>query len=200
MAETFRLQLLHAADQEAGVPALQDAPNFSAVLNALANEDANNDNIADYANTIRLSSGDAVIPGVFFTASEAVFGAPGRGDILIQNELGWAAIALGNHEFDLGTEVLANMIAADADADYVGALFPYLSANLDFSTDAFLGELEVDGGAAPQAGTVTSSVVIDVNGEMIGVVAPRRRHGRLRSAGRNHPGRSRRADRRQCRP
>lgn len=35
---TFTLQLLHAADQEGGIPALGDAPNFSAVLNALRDD------------------------------------------------------------------------------------------------------------------------------------------------------------------
>ncbi len=54
----FQLQLLHASDQEAGIPALDDAPRFSAVLNALKNQDANNDKLPDYANTILLSSGD----------------------------------------------------------------------------------------------------------------------------------------------
>ena len=52
---------------------------------------------------LTLSSGDAIIPGLFFDASAAVFGSQGIADIQIQNELGVEAIALGNHEFDLGT-------------------------------------------------------------------------------------------------
>ena len=93
-AAPFQLQLLHLADQEAGIPALDDAPRASAVINALK---------ADYENTLILSSGDAIIPGLFFTASEEAFGGAGRADIAIQNELGIQAIAFGNHEFDLGT-------------------------------------------------------------------------------------------------
>lgn len=89
----FKLQLLHAADQEAGVPALEDAPNFSAVVNALKNEDADSDSNPDYENTLVLSSGDAYIPSPFFFGSEEAFGGQGRGDILIQNELGFQAIA-----------------------------------------------------------------------------------------------------------
>lgn len=169
----FTLQMLHAADQEAGVPALGDAARFSAVMNALENQDADNDGEADFANTIRLSSGDAFIPGVFYSASEDVFGAAGRGDILIQNELEWDAIALGNHEFDLGTGALADLLQPGTTPTgliYPGAQFPYLSANLDFSTDPNLAPLEVPGGQAPQPGTVTSSIVLDVNGEQIGVV------------------------------
>ena len=169
----FRLELLHVTDQEASSAAVGDAPRLSAVLNALRAEDLGDDGLPD--NTLTLSSGDAFIPSPFFSASEAVFGSEGIADIQIQNELGFQAIALGNHEFDLGTETLAGLISGDADgsilgADFAGAQFPYLSANLDFSTDGNLAPLEVAGGGAPQANTVTSSVVVDVNGEDIAVI------------------------------
>ena len=135
----FTLQLLHGADQEAGVPALEDAPRFSAVLNALRD---------DFDNTLVLSSGDAFIPGLFLAASEDAFGGQGRADILIQNELGFEAIAFGNHEFDLGTALVRDLVggvvddpATEVDESFAGAAFPYLSANLDFSTDANLADL-----------------------------------------------------------
>ena len=150
----FTLELLHIADQEASSAAVVDAPNLSAVLNALRAQDLGDDGEAD--NTLTLSSGDAIIPGIFFDASEAVFGSAGVGDILIQNELGIQAMALGNHEFDQGTSVLADLISGDAAADFDGTAFPYLSANLDFSTDTNLAPLEVAGGGSPLAGTVTN--------------------------------------------
>ena len=193
------LELLHIADQEAGADAVRAAPNLSAVLNALRGQDLGADGLPDA--TLTLSSGDAFIPGVFFDASEAVFGAGGIADVQIQNELGIQAIALGNHEFDFGTRVLSELISgldvtddgseeepdavprpigafdspafAGTDLDgatFDGAAFPYLSANLDFSTDAFLAPLEVAGGQAPQPGVVTSSTVIDVGGDAVGVV------------------------------
>lgn len=173
---TFTLEILHAADQEAGIAALDDAPNFSAVLNALEAEDLGNDGEVD--NTLVLSSGDAFIPGLVYDASEETLGAAGRADILIQNELGFDAIALGNHEFDNGTEVLAGLIAAveddpttpDVDESYAGTAFPYLSSNLDFSTDANLAPLVVEDAQAPQGNSLAASTVIDVNGEPIGVV------------------------------
>lgn len=155
----FTLQLLHAADQEAGIPALDDAVRFSGVLNALAD---------DFSNTLILSSGDAFIPGVFFSASETAFGGVGRADILIQNELGFQAIALGNHEFDQGTGVLSDLIQGDP--TFSGAAFPYLSSNLDFSTSADLAGLVVPDAQAPQANSLAASTIIDVNGERIGVV------------------------------
>ncbi|MGD1855553.1 MAG: esterase-like activity of phytase family protein [Leptolyngbyaceae cyanobacterium] len=165
----FTLQLLHAADQEAGIPALDDAPNFSAVLNALRD---------DFDNTVTLSSGDAILPGLFFSASEDIFGGQGRADILIQNELGFEAIALGNHEFDLGTGLLADLIAGgeddpetpDVDESFVGAQFPYLSSNLDFSSDENLADLVVADDQAPQPNSLAATTVITVGDEKIGVV------------------------------
>jgi 2',3'-cyclic-nucleotide 2'-phosphodiesterase (5'-nucleotidase family) len=178
--ENFVLELLHAADQEAGAAAVVDAPRFSAVLNGLRAQDLGGDGEEDY--TLTLSSGDAFIPGVFYDASAEAFGlseddlaAGGIADIRIQNELGFEAISLGNHEFDFGTETLAALIDGSAPGeilgrDFEGAQFPYVSANLDFSTDANLAPLVVPGGQAPQPNSLTSSVVVDVNGEDVGVV------------------------------
>ena len=170
--DTYTLQLLHAADHEAGVPALENADNFSAVLSALREEDADGDGVADYENTVTLSSGDAYIPSPFFAASEEAYGASGRGDILIQNELGFEAIAFGNHEFDFGTGTVADLISADEEDDYPGTAFPYLSSNLDFSTDEDLAPLVVEDGqeASEIPNSITGNTIVDANGEQIGVV------------------------------
>ena len=170
--DIFTLQLLHAADQEGGIPALEDAPNFSAVLDALENEDADGDGNSDYANTLTLSSGDAYIPGPFFSAGEAAFGGQGRGDILIQNELGFDAIALGNHEFDFGTGTVADLISPDEETGYPGTAFPYLSSNLDFSTDEDLAPLVREDGqeASDIPNSIAGNNIVTVNGEQIGVV------------------------------
>ncbi|WP_170923269.1 ExeM/NucH family extracellular endonuclease [Fulvimarina manganoxydans] len=177
--EPFTLELLHFSDQEGATNAIEDAPNLSAVLNALRGQDLGNDGMAD--NTLTISSGDLFIPGVFGNASAALYGAAGIADIQIQNELGIQASALGNHDFDYGTKALAGLISGSAGEgtsaggmilgkDFAGTAFPYLSSNLVFSTDEDLAPLEVAGGQAPQGNVVTSSVVIDVNGEKIGVV------------------------------
>ncbi|NJR43455.1 MAG: hypothetical protein HC767_13145 [Akkermansiaceae bacterium] len=95
-------------------------------------------------NTLKLSSGDLFIAGPFFNASTDIYGASGIADILVQNELGWDAAAVGNHEFDAGPGTFASLIAPNADIQgvgidpntgYTGTLFPYLSTNLDYSTD-----------------------------------------------------------------
>ncbi len=172
---TFTLELLHFTDQEAGVAAISDAPNLSAVLNALRAEDLGDDGVAD--NTLTLSSGDSFIPGLFYEASATAFGSAGIADIEIQNQLGVQAIALGNHEFDFGTATFAGLISGDAPgdilgSDFQGALYPYLSTTLDVSTDANLAPLETAGGQAPLTNVITSSTVIATGetGELIGVV------------------------------
>ncbi|MBO6824966.1 MAG: choice-of-anchor I family protein [Sneathiella sp.] len=163
----FTLQILHASDLEGGVEAIDSAPNFAAIVDVL--EDT-------YENTLVLSAGDNYLPGPFLNAAsdrifrdEGIFndvynelyGLPGdledayaglhegggRLDISIMNVIGFDASALGNHEFDLGTDFLSSVIGEDfrgdglADDRWIGAQFPYLSANLDFSNDADLSSL-----------------------------------------------------------
>ncbi|WP_136684091.1 ExeM/NucH family extracellular endonuclease [Falsirhodobacter xinxiangensis] len=172
--DVFTLELLHMSDQEGNGSSIVHAPNASAVMNALEAQDLGNDGIAD--NTLRVSSGDAIIPGAFYDASGAVFGSGGIGDIQIQNELGFEAIALGNHEFDKGTAELAGLISGDAvgnfDAlvgtslegkDFTGTDMPYLSTNLDVSTDPNLAPLAV-------SGKIANSKVVEKGGELIGIV------------------------------
>ena len=166
---SFVLQLLHASDFEGGVPALDDAPRFSSVLNGLR---------AQYPNrTLTLSSGDNYIPSPFFAASSdpslrPVLGREniGRGDITILNALGIQASAFGNHEFDQGTNQVRVLIARDR--EYPGTAFPYLSANLDFSPDANLRDLVVPDNR--EANTIPNSIAksttINVGGERFGIV------------------------------
>ncbi|MFN3927908.1 MAG: choice-of-anchor I domain-containing protein [Pseudanabaenaceae cyanobacterium] len=69
----------------------------------------------------------------------------GRIDISIMNIIGFDASVLGNHEFDLGTALVAELIGEDIRSSsngnvlggtrWLGTLFPYLAANLDFSKD-----------------------------------------------------------------
>ena len=158
------LQLLHASDQEAGLGAIDDAPRFSAVINALRD---------DYDTTLTLMSGDLYISGPFFSTTT------GQADIRIMDAIGTQAAAFGNHEFDLGTSVVADLIAAEepdegeeATADlYPGTTFPYLSSNLDFSESNLADFVVPD---AQEASTIPNSIarsaVITDGGETFGVV------------------------------
>jgi len=207
--ETFTLQLLHASDLEGGVDAIGRAPNFAAIIDAL--EDS-----TDVEASVTISAGDNYISGPFFSAAgdgalreplqsvntqlfEDLLGgeelsnlreASGRVDISIMNIVGYDASALGNHEFDLGTSTIAEIIGTDirgdtlGDVRWLGSQFPYLSANLDFSGDDNLSglftedilpntafqSLPDDLDAAADAPKIAPSTTIEVNGELIGVV------------------------------
>lgn len=149
----FTLQLLHASDFEGGVPAAgtspqtSDAVRFSAAINQLRTNTTGPFGLpsATLANTLTLSSGDNYIPGPFFNASSdpALNGVGGlssssspvlgRGDVGILNAIGIQASALGNHEFDLGTRQVRDILRSGSGNP--GVNFPYLSTNLDFTTD-----------------------------------------------------------------
>ncbi|NJK64377.1 MAG: hypothetical protein HC921_18300 [Synechococcaceae cyanobacterium SM2_3_1] len=165
----FTLQILHAADQEAGTAAVSDIPRFSSVLNALAPE---------FPNTVKLTTGDLWIPGAFFSAGVNDNSRPsgGEADVRINSALGWQAAVLGNHEFDLGTNVLGGLLRAQGSdttpGPYPGTTFPYLSANLNFVPNSDLSSLIQSPGqeASTIPNSLTPSTVITVNGERIGIV------------------------------
>lgn len=104
---------------------------------------------------VLLSSGDNFLAGPEFNASLEK-GVPFYDTIAI-GLIGYDAMAIGNHEFDFGPEVLADFIEG-----FNGSL-PFVSANLDFSGEPALQAL-VD------RGDIVKSVVIEEAGEQIGVV------------------------------
>ena len=169
-SQNFVLQLLHMSDGEAGLLADDTAPNMAALIDAFDGE---------FANTLVIAGGDNFIPGPFLNAGtdpslNAVPGigatAPGRPDIAIYNAFGVDASVIGNHEFDLGSTVFRDSFTPSG--AWGGALFPYLSANLDFSADAALNPRVTAGGqeASSIAGRLAPSAVVTQSGEKIGIV------------------------------
>jgi len=193
-----RVQILHASDLEGGVDAVQDAPNFAAVVEGLEADAANG-----AVPSLLLSGGDNYIPGPFFSAAgdfslrntfRTVLGQPdaregeGRVDISIMNLLGFDASAVGNHEFDAGTGAFRSIIGADirnnfTQARWLGAQFPYLSTNLDFTNSSlasiytgqilpsteFQGDLS-DLVAAANAPKLAPATTVTRGGEVFGIV------------------------------
>jgi 2',3'-cyclic-nucleotide 2'-phosphodiesterase (5'-nucleotidase family) len=194
----FLLQVLHASDLEGGVDAIVDAPAFAAIMAKLEGE---------YPNSLSISSGDNYIPGPFFNASSEssvrdslrailsdFYGSPlnslgtarGRIDVSIMNVIGFNASVFGNHEFDMGEGGVADIILGSGNASalsWMGAQFPYLSANLDFSAsflnnsrtanvlDASSFVVDVTNPAsANNTPKIAPATIITVNGEEIGVV------------------------------
>ncbi|MEN3940064.1 choice-of-anchor I family protein [Prosthecobacter sp. SYSU 5D2] len=176
--ENFTLQVLHLADGEAGLLASQTAPNLAALVDAFDDE---------YDNTLILSGGDNFIPSPFLNAGTdpSLSTVPGIGatafarpDIAIHNMIGVEASAIGNHEWDLGSNVFMDAIGNSG--AWIGAQFPHISSNLDYSADsaanARFTNVPLDGTttAVPEASTVKTrlvpTAVITKGGEKIGLV------------------------------
>jgi 5'-nucleotidase / UDP-sugar diphosphatase len=75
----------------------------------------------------------------------------GIDNVRVMNLLGYDAMTLGNHEFDDGDRVLANLVR--------GVEFPIVAANIDFSASPTLGNLGIE-----------RYTILNVNGEQIGVI------------------------------
>jgi 5'-nucleotidase len=105
---------------------------------------------------IMVSSGDNFLAGPEFNAGLEK-GVPFY-DTIALDLIGYDAIALGNHDFDFGPDVLVDFIGG-----YQFSQPPYLSANLDFSLEPGLQALK-------DAGRIAASTVIKYRGEMIGVI------------------------------
>jgi 2',3'-cyclic-nucleotide 2'-phosphodiesterase (5'-nucleotidase family) len=178
----FTLQLLHLADAEAGLLASETAPNLAALVDAFD---------GTFPDTLILAGGDNFIPGPFLSAGTdpslsaaltAAFGSSqstafARPDIAIHNLLGVEASAIGNHEFDLGSNVFKDAI--NPSGSWVGAQFPHISGNIDFTADTLnsnVTAVPLDGAATPvpdaatQAGKIVPTATIMKGGEKIGLV------------------------------
>lgn len=104
---------------------------------------------------IMVSSGDNFLAGPEFNASLEK-GVPFYDSIAL-NRVGYDAMAIGNHEFDFGPDVLAQFIRGfDADV-------PFLSANLNVTDEPKLNRLK-------NQGRIAKSVVVQEGDLSIGIV------------------------------
>ncbi len=213
--QTYTLQILHASDLEGGVDAIDKAANFAAIVDYLEDEVENSITLSAGDNYLSgpffSAAGDQATfrdGGVFNDFYNDFYNLPqdvnndskadtygslregsGRVDISIMNAIGFDASAFGNHEFDLGTDTIQEILAPDyrgaelSDDRWVGSQFPYLSANLDFSNSNLAGIYTSDilpttaFESGPEESLAKKSVpkiapatVIEENGEKIGVV------------------------------
>ena len=126
---------------------------------------------------LTISSGDNILPGLTFTASEARVGNQPAGsvdpftqnyyDALALVAANYDAITLGNHEFDGGTDTLADFITGyqNAAAAAGQATAPFLSSNLDFSGDANLAPFTA--GSTP---AIAKSTIVNRGGNQYGII------------------------------
>jgi 2',3'-cyclic-nucleotide 2'-phosphodiesterase (5'-nucleotidase family) len=129
--------------------------------------------------TVVVSSGDNLIPGPRWFAAEnsairAITGSnePGHVDHAFMNAFGVVASALGNHDLDQGPGEFAGAISSESSGGktFLGTLFPYLAANVDFSRETEL-KIGTDGADYASLGAqVAASATVTVGGETIGLV------------------------------
>jgi len=92
--------------------------------------------------TILVSAGDSILAGPEFNAS-LDNGVPFY-DGIAYSLIGYDALTIGNHEFDLGPDVFADFVES-----FILTEPPFLAANLDFSGEPRLAALEAEGRLAP---------------------------------------------------
>lgn len=175
----YTLQILHYYG-ESGLLGVSTAPIMGALIDKF--DDA-------YTNTLVIGEGDSYIPGPWLVggADPSLSANPlikstalARPDVAIMNAFGTDVSALGNHEFDLGSPILQGAIAASG--TWVGAQFPLITTNLDFSKDSSLVSLadkSLGGNAANSfagqestaiKGKIAPYTIITQGGQKIGVV------------------------------
>jgi len=160
---TFTLQILHASDFEAGLQATTRASEFAAIVDRLEDSYANSITLSSGDNFIPgpfIAAGtDASVQdevqdlyawllGVPVEQLSGLSLNPAAADIAILNAIGVEASVFGNHDWDLGSNATATAIdfakgsgTGSSAVSSIGAMFPYLSANLDFSGDPAMAAL-----------------------------------------------------------
>lgn len=139
-AEPFRLTVMHTNDTHSHHEPQGRTGNGGAARQATVVKSIR----AQVENSVLLDAGDR-FTGTLFHKYYA-----GADNVKIMNAIGYDAMALGNHEFDNGLEVLESFAK--------GVNFPVLSANTDFGTQEVL------------ATAVPGSTILEVGGEKIGVI------------------------------
>jgi 5'-nucleotidase len=161
----FTLTILHNNDAESRVlPQGEDGEiagvaRFGSVLKRARQQAirGNGKDRNDKRGVIFVSSGDNFLAGPTFSASRAdgIYY-----DALALDLLGYDAIALGNHDFDFGPDVLQDFIEGGFRTP---GRPPFISANLDFSLEPGLQGLVDDG-------VIARSTIVNERGERIGIV------------------------------
>ena len=159
----FWLTILHNNDGESQVidagSGLEDfggAARFKTLVDDLEKDAVNGPWVQRGAKrgVVMISSGDNFLAGPEFNASltDGMFY-----DAIAMELIGYDGVALGNHDFDFGPEILADFLSA------YGNPPPYVSANLDFSGEPSLQ-------AFVDAGVIQPATIVKERGELIGVI------------------------------
>lgn len=167
----FTLTVLHNNDGESQLVSAPSNPDFGGIarfetlvdqLRRDATRGRPPAGQSGHRGAVLISSGDNFLAGPEFNASLDK-GVPFY-DSLALRAIRYDAMAIGNHEFDFGPDVLADFVAGFGDGPgRRAATPPFVSANLDVSDEPRLAALA-------DQGTIVASTTVRERGERIGVV------------------------------
>ena len=158
----FRLTILHNNDGESKLVSAPGEPDFGGIarfktlMDKLRAEATRSPAKGVRTGVVVLSSGDNFLAGPEFNAS-LTKGVPFYDSIAL-SAVGYDAMVIGNHEFDVGPDVLADFITG-----FGKKAPPFVSANLDFSDEPALQALV-------NQRMIVASTVVRERGEQIGIV------------------------------
>lgn len=156
----YGMSLFHNNDAESNMLGASDtagpqdfggAAYFKSLVDSLRAASA-----SDGMAVVTLTSGDNFLAGKEFDASLTRDPSLPFYDAIVIDSIGYDALCIGNHEFDFGPDVLADLIGDVSTA-------PFLSANLDVSGEPSLQALASSGRIAPRT-------ILTKNGELVGVI------------------------------
>src|SRR5699024_5214470 len=116
----------------------------------------------DHADSLLFHAGDVFSGTLYFNEHK------GQADVALMNLMNIDAMVFGNHEFDLGEKENGN----ESLSKFVkNANFPLLGTNIDFSEDPYMKDLDTHKSLEenPEPGQSYDSIVLEVDGEKIGV-------------------------------
>ena len=112
-------------------------------------------------NALLFNAGDVFSGTLYFNQFK------GKADLALLNMMDIDAMIFGNHEFDLGSGENGHKSLSEFVSQ---ANFPFLSANVDFSGDAYMTNIANNSYTeSPEDGIVYNGMVKEVNGEKVGI-------------------------------
>lgn len=145
----FELTIMHTNDTHAS---LDEVPKRVTAVNNVR---------AENPDALLLDAGDVFAGTLYFNQFQ------GQADLVFMNLMGYDAMTLGNHEFDLGTSPEGHKALVDF---IKGAWFPFVSSNVDFSGDEqFTGLFSDIISSDPENGQIYNGIIKEVEGERVGI-------------------------------
>ncbi len=147
--DNYSLTIMHMNDTHAHADLM---PNMVTAIKEVRAADPN---------ALLFNAGDVFSGTLYFNQFK------GQADLALLNMMDIDAMIFGNHEFDLGSGENGHKSLSEFVSK---ANFPFLSANVDFSGDAYMGGISNNSYTeSPEDGIVYSGIVKEVNGEKVGI-------------------------------